>query len=157
MSLLKDAKQLDGAAVAEDRLKQQEAAVAAEREMHVPSATSTATSKLVHTLEVKRLVVIVDDLDRCLPPSVIETLEAIRLFLAAPRTAFVIAADEALIREAVMHRFPEPAAVRDDQRGSVRERRLALAISEADSGADSRAALSRSDLHGYLNLFRRTT
>ena len=39
-------------------------------------------------------LVIVDDLDRCLPATAIATLEAIRLFLFVPRTAFVIGADE---------------------------------------------------------------
>lgn len=32
--------------------------------------------------EIKRVVVVVDDLDRCLPPAVIATLEAIKLFLS---------------------------------------------------------------------------
>lgn len=154
VSLLKDAKQLDGAAVAEIVLKQQEAAVAAQREMHVSIRDFHRDfEKLVQTLEVKRLVIIVDDLDRCLPPSVIETLEAIRLFLAAPKTAFVIAADEALIREAVTHRFPEPAAVRDDQ-SAVRPRAAVGAryLEKLIQVPIRVPPLSRSDLHGYLNL-----
>ena len=40
---------------------------------------------------VHRIVVVVDDLDRCLPGTVIDTLEAIKLFLAVPKMAFVIA------------------------------------------------------------------
>jgi predicted KAP-like P-loop ATPase len=51
------------------------------------------------------LVVFVDDLDRCLPPTVIGTLEAMRLFLFMDRTAFVIAADEKMIKEAVRIHF----------------------------------------------------
>ena len=39
------------------------------------------------------LVVLIDDLDRCLPETTISTLEAIRLFLFLKNTAFVIAAD----------------------------------------------------------------
>ena len=54
---------------------------------------------------IRPLVVLVDDLDRCLPDQVIETLEAIRLFLSTPGTAFVIAADERLVRDAVRHRY----------------------------------------------------
>ena len=42
-------------------------------------------------------IVLVDDLDRCLPQTAIGTLEAIRLFLFVPRAAFVIAADEGMI------------------------------------------------------------
>ncbi len=51
------------------------------------------------------LVVFIDDLDRCLPNTTISTLEAIRLFLFLPRTAFIIAADDRMIREAVRIHF----------------------------------------------------
>lgn len=47
------------------------------------------------------LVVFIDDLDRCLPATAIATLEAVRLFLFLPSTAFVIAADDEMIRQAV--------------------------------------------------------
>lgn len=49
----------------------------------------------------KPIVVYVDNLDRCTPINAIQTLEAIRLFLFLPNTAFVIAADEEMIRSAV--------------------------------------------------------
>jgi predicted KAP-like P-loop ATPase len=51
------------------------------------------------------LVVLIDDLDRCLPETTISTLEAIRLFLFLDRTAFVIAADNEMIRHAVKRHF----------------------------------------------------
>ncbi|MEI7612232.1 MAG: P-loop NTPase fold protein [Betaproteobacteria bacterium] len=51
------------------------------------------------------LVVLVDDLDRCLPDTAISTLEAMRLLLFMPRTAFIIAADEQMIRGAVQAHF----------------------------------------------------
>jgi predicted KAP-like P-loop ATPase len=51
------------------------------------------------------LVVLIDDLDRCLPPTTIATLEAIRLFLFLENTAFVIAADDAMIKHAVRQHF----------------------------------------------------
>jgi len=51
------------------------------------------------------LVVLVDDLDRCLPDTAISTLEAMRLLLFLPRTAFIIAADERMIRGAVRAHF----------------------------------------------------
>lgn len=47
------------------------------------------------------LVVYIDNLDRCTPINAIHTLEAIRLFLFMPNTAFVVAADEDMIRSAV--------------------------------------------------------
>ena len=51
------------------------------------------------------LVVLIDDLDRCLPLTTISTLEAIRLFLFLDNTAFVIAADDAMIKHAVRQHF----------------------------------------------------
>ena len=51
------------------------------------------------------LVVLIDDLDRCLPETAISTLEAIRLFLFLDQTAFVVAADDKMIRQAVRVHF----------------------------------------------------
>ena len=51
------------------------------------------------------LVVLVDDLDRCLPETTISTLEAIRLFLFLKNAAFVIAADIDVVKLAVRRHF----------------------------------------------------
>lgn len=59
------------------------------------------------------LVVLIDDLDRCLPKTAIATLEAMRLFLFLKHTAFVIAADEGMIRQAVRSHF-DGAELDDD-------------------------------------------
>src|SRR5207247_854805 len=56
---------------------------------------------------IEQLVVLIDDLDRCLPDTAIETLEAVRLFVFTARTAFVVAADEAMIEYAVRKHFPD--------------------------------------------------
>lgn len=62
--------------------------------------------------QVEQLIVLIDDLDRCLPETAIEMLEAIRLFLFVPGTAFVIGADEGMIEYAVRRHFPDlPTAV----------------------------------------------
>jgi predicted KAP-like P-loop ATPase len=54
------------------------------------------------------LVVLIDDLDRCLPETTIPTLEAIRLFLFLKNnTAFVIAADNDMIKHAVRRHFED--------------------------------------------------
>jgi predicted KAP-like P-loop ATPase len=63
--------------------------------------------ELLKAADIEQLIVIVDDLDRCLPETAIATLEAIRLFLFVPRTAFVIGADEAMIEYAVREHFPD--------------------------------------------------
>lgn len=62
--------------------------------------------KLLIDSKIKKLVVLIDDLDRCLPKVTIETLEAVRLFMFTKSTAFVIAADEAMIEYAVHNHFP---------------------------------------------------
>ncbi|MBX3722413.1 MAG: hypothetical protein KF713_11295 [Turneriella sp.] len=51
------------------------------------------------------LILLVDDLDRCLPETAISTLEAIRLFLFLRGTAFVIAADDEMIKHSVRKHF----------------------------------------------------
>lgn len=71
------------------------------------NAFRKAFDNLLEKAEVDQLVVLIDDLDRCLPDTVIETLEAIRLFVFTSRTAFVVAADEAMIEYAVRKHFPE--------------------------------------------------
>lgn len=61
-------------------------------------------SDILKTLD-KTLVVFIDNLDRCLPKNAIHTLEAVRLFLFLPNSAFVIAADEEMIRHAVSEHY----------------------------------------------------
>jgi hypothetical protein len=62
-----------------------------------------SSKELAH---LSRVVVLVDDLDRCLYPTVVDTLETIRLFLAVRKMAFVIAADERRVADALRDRFP---------------------------------------------------
>jgi predicted KAP-like P-loop ATPase len=62
---------------------------------------------LINETKLKKLIVFIDDLDRCSPDTIIGTLEAIKLFLFTRKTAFVIGADERLIKYAVKRRFPE--------------------------------------------------
>lgn len=53
------------------------------------------------SIGIKKVIVLVDDLDRCSPDSVVAILEAIKVFLSVPKMAFVLAAEEALIRFAI--------------------------------------------------------
>lgn len=63
-----------------------------------------SSKELTH---VRRVAVLVDDLDRCLSRTVVETLEAMRLFLSVPRMAFIIAADEDRVADAIKAELPE--------------------------------------------------
>ncbi len=75
----------------------------------------TRFRELVKETKLDRLVVLVDDLDRCLPKTAIETLEAIRLFVLMEKTAFVIAADDRMIEYAVTEHFPDLPDGKDGQ------------------------------------------
>jgi hypothetical protein len=61
--------------------------------------------KMLATTDIKSLVILIDDLDRCLPERIIETLEAIKLFVAVPKTAFVVGADPRIVRHAIALRY----------------------------------------------------
>lgn len=63
--------------------------------------------ELIAQTKIEKVIVLIDDLDRCNPDTIIGTLEAIKLFLFTKNTAFVIGADERLIKYAVRRRFPE--------------------------------------------------
>lgn len=80
-----------------------------------PKAIHAFRDDLTSTLEELgvTMVVLIDDLDRCLPATTIATLEAMRLFLLVENTAFVIAADDKMIREAVRTHF-QGVALDDD-------------------------------------------
>ena len=55
---------------------------------------------------VENVIVLIDDLDRCSPDRIIDTLEAIKLFLSVERTTFIIAADETVIEYAIKKNYP---------------------------------------------------
>lgn len=60
---------------------------------------------LIKETNLKALVILIDDLDRCEPQRLVETLEAIKLFLAVPHVAFVISADDRIVRYAIAKRY----------------------------------------------------
>src|SRR5882724_9334529 len=68
--------------------------------------------KLLALVNIDRIVVCIDDLDRCSSAKVIETFETIKLFLNTPYCTFVIGADAEKIQQAV----GEVYKVTDDQR-----------------------------------------
>ncbi|WP_422484609.1 Qat anti-phage system ATPase QatA [Gudongella sp. DL1XJH-153] len=80
-------------------------------------------SELLEASSIKKLVVLIDDLDRCLPEVTIETLEAVRLFMFSNSTAFVIAADETMIEYAVKNHFPDLTDTNNKNLGAEFSRR----------------------------------
>ena len=55
----------------------------------------------------ERLVVFIDELDRCTPDTVLDIFEAIRLFLYVPGITFIIGADERLVSYAVKTKYKD--------------------------------------------------
>jgi predicted KAP-like P-loop ATPase len=65
-----------------------------------------------------RLIVFVDDLDRCLPEKALEVLEAIKLFLEVPGVIFILGMDQDVIRQGIEARYAA-AFRRPGQRGGT--------------------------------------
>lgn len=57
--------------------------------------------------EYKRVVVFIDDLDRCLPENAVEILEVIKLFLNAEHCIFIIGVDRGVIAESIRVRYKD--------------------------------------------------
>lgn len=67
----------------------------------------THFEELIDKSKQGKIVILIDDLDRCLPRHIIDNLEAIKLFLNVPKTAFVIAADEFIVANAIKSEYKE--------------------------------------------------
>jgi len=101
---------------------------------------------------VQAVAVLVDDLDRCLPETVIETLEAIRLFLAVPKMSFVIAADEDRVADAIRTRFNDTGAAAQADRED--EEPAKLYLHKIVQTTIPLPALSRFDTQAFLLLLQ---
>lgn len=64
---------------------------------------------------IQTLVVLVDDLDRCTPERIIENLEAVKLFLSAEQSAFVIGADRRIVEHAIRDKYARYSTDADDK------------------------------------------
>lgn len=66
--------------------------------------------KMLADSDIRALIVLIDDLDRCTPDRIIDSLEAIKLFLSVEHTAFVIGADPRIVQHAIRSRYAERAS-----------------------------------------------
>ncbi|BCA85196.1 ATPase [Enterococcus saigonensis] len=64
-------------------------------------------AELLEDSKIDKLVIFIDELDRCSPDTIIETLEAMRLFVFTGNTIFIIGADERHISYSVERKFSE--------------------------------------------------
>ena len=108
-----------------------------------------ASDALAH---LQAVAVLVDDLDRCLPETVIETLEAIRLFLAVPKMSFVIAADEDRVADAIRTRFSDTGV--PPEPGQEGEEPAKLYLHKIVQTTIPLPALSRFDTQAFLLLLQ---
>ena len=63
--------------------------------------------KILKETNIKHLVIFIDELDRCSPETILDIIEAMRLFLFAKGTSFVIGADQRLIEYAIKTKYKE--------------------------------------------------
>jgi hypothetical protein len=72
-----------------------------------------------------RVVVFVDDLDRCLPANALEVLESMKLFFDLPGFVFVVGLDEQIVDRAVRTKLgADPATGKPDQADSQQQLRI---------------------------------
>ncbi len=56
-----------------------------------------------------RVVIFIDDLDRCEPEKALQLLDVIKVFLDVPRCIFVVGVDIAVVQRALQRRYPDDA------------------------------------------------
>lgn len=70
--------------------------------------------KLLDESKIDRLVIFIDELDRCREDTILDTLEAMKLFMFTGKVAFVIGADERHISYAVKSKFKDIEGIQID-------------------------------------------
>ena len=71
-------------------------------------------AELIKEAGIKKLVIFVDELDRCNPATILDTLEAMRLFLFSGNVSFVIGADERHVTYAIRSKFNDIEGINMD-------------------------------------------
>lgn len=105
--------------------------------------------KMLKDSDIDKLVILIDDLDRCTPERVIENLEAIKLFLSVPGTAFVIGADPRIVEHAIRLRYAERAV---DQRDDDTDRLIKDYLEKVIQIPYRLPRLSSSEIETYMVL-----
>lgn len=71
-------------------------------------------AQLIEEAGIEKLVIFVDELDRCSPNTILDTLEAMRLFLFNGKVAFIIGADERHVSYAIKTKFKDIEGINMD-------------------------------------------
>lgn len=71
-------------------------------------------AELIEESKIDHLVIFIDELDRCREDTILETLEAMKLFMFTGKVAFIIGADERHISYAVKSKFKDIEGIQID-------------------------------------------
>lgn len=99
---------------------------------------------------IKTLVVLVDDLDRCTPERIIENLEAVKLFLSAAQTAFVIGADRRIVEHAIREKYAQHST--DDNDKAQEDKLVRDYLEKLVQIPYTLPRLSATEIHTYMTL-----
>ncbi|HDT6574878.1 TPA: hypothetical protein QFT23_000976 [Bacillus cereus] len=99
---------------------------------------------LIKESGIDNLIIIIDDLDRCNPDRIVETLEAIKLFLSVEKTTFIIAMDEDVITYSIKRKYPQLEEIDIDVSNDYIEKIIQLPIRVSE--------LSEIDVKNYMLL-----
>jgi len=91
--------------------------------------------------EDERLILFIDDLDRCLPEVTLEVLEALKLYLDIPRLIFVVGVDDEVVRAVVQKQY-EAQGVDAEKSRKYLEKMFQVEV---------RLAPTEQDIEGYLD------
>lgn len=105
---------------------------------------------LLREANITKLVVLIDDLDRCLPDRIIDNLEAIKLFLNVENTAFVIGADSRIVRDAIRHRYAD--LIKRDEEANENKRVVVDYLEKLIQVPYNLPKLSESEVETYITL-----
>ncbi|MFY0689687.1 MAG: NTPase [Cyclobacteriaceae bacterium] len=109
-------------------------------------------AELIEESKIKKLVVVVDDLDRCTPDRIIENLEAIKLFLNVEKTAFIIGADPRIVRHAIEFRYKTDQIQNADDPNSRNKRIVSDYLEKLIQVPYNLPRLSSNEVETYITL-----
>lgn len=112
-------------------------------------------ASLIAETNLDAVIILVDDLDRCEPKRLVETLEAIKLFLTVPHVAFVITADERIVRYAIAKQYETEDIEDITEEVSSKERRRELVTDYLEKLIQVPyylPRLSQSEIETYMSL-----
>ncbi len=86
----------------------------------------------------ERMVIFIDDLDRCLPEVTIEVLEALKLYLNIPKLSFVVGVDRSVV-DAVLRQRYEKQGVNPDKAGQYLDKIFQVEVDVSPSQVEMEA------------------